>query len=326
VINIGIISTARANRNTLILPCEKYQDVKIVAVASRNFERAQKYCNTYNIKKFYGSYDEILEDKEVDLIYISLPNSMHFEYVLKSLEKGKHVFCEKPMCFNKTQSTLIKNIALEKKLLVFDAMHYFYYPDIEQTIKLINGGFFGKVKKIYINFGLKNPPIDDIRLKKETMGGAFMHLGCYCLHFVQSCLNEKIDLSYVASEKQNEVDIKTDVYLKTNSTKIFISCNIKQTRHISSFIKIITKKGVIRLLNPFNPTLVFGHESLVRKTLKTLKITFANKVVPTKDYKMTSYDFQLQKLTQMIKEENFTPVMHEEIYGLISQISQIIFG
>lgn len=321
MIKFGIISTARANKNSLLFPSKKRSDLLVHAIASRSLKKARLYAKDQQIPKFYGSYEQLLEDKDIDVVYISLPNAMHKEYVEKALQKNKHVLCEKPLVSSWKDGAFLKELAEKHQLLLFDALHYLYYPVTQKIIQMLQQNALGKIQKLEIYLDYPFPPLGDIRLQPKMHGGAFMHMGCYCLHFAHEVLNgQKLSVIDVKVEKyKNMADILTIATLKSNDAMVKIECNFKG-HDISSTIKIWGEKGFLQLNNPLNPTIVFGDNLTVSQTVQVMSIQSQVLDIDFPDYKKTTYDFQLDFFMQTLKNKNLKPVVYLEVYKLIEEI------
>jgi hypothetical protein len=125
----GILSTAKIGREKVIPAMQRGEFCNVVAIASRNKETAQAEADRLNIFKAYGSYEELLSDAEIDAVYIPLPNHLHVEWAIKSLEAGKHVLCEKPIGLTSYEAQQLQNAAYQKPhLKVMEAFMYRFHP------------------------------------------------------------------------------------------------------------------------------------------------------------------------------------------------------
>lgn len=111
--------------NPVIHPAETHPDVILHAIASRDIASAKQAAHKYHFKNAYGSYQELLDDKDVDIVYISTPNGLHYEWAVKSLEAGKHVLCEKPFTSNAEEARRLVELAKERNLVCEEAVCFF---------------------------------------------------------------------------------------------------------------------------------------------------------------------------------------------------------
>lgn len=195
---------------------------EVYAVASRNKERAEKFARENNVKKAYGSYDEIIKDKDIDVVYIATPHSNHYEYIIKSLNNNKHVLCEKAITVNERELEEALKIAREKNLVLEEAMTLFHMPLYEKVIKKINKEDLGKVNMVQVSFGsFKEYDENNRFFNLDLAGGALLDIGTYALSFARyflSSMPEEI-LSTVKKAKTG-VDEKSGIILKTKEDEI----------------------------------------------------------------------------------------------------------
>ncbi|MDK0610872.1 Gfo/Idh/MocA family protein [Clostridium perfringens] len=195
---------------------------EVYAVASRNKERAEKFARENNVKKAYGSYDEIIKDKDIDVVYIATPHSNHYEYIIKSLNNNKHVLCEKAITVNERELEEALKIARENNLVLEEAMTLFHMPLYEKVIKKINNADLGKVNMVQVSFGsFKEYDENNRFFNLDLAGGALLDIGTYALSFARyflSSMPEEI-LSTVKKAKTG-VDEESGIILKTKEDEI----------------------------------------------------------------------------------------------------------
>jgi xylose dehydrogenase (NAD/NADP) len=176
----GIVSTADINRK--VIPGAKASpDIDLVAVASRDQQRAEAYAREWDIERAYGSYEALLADPDIEAVYISLPNNMHREWSIRSLEAGKHVLCEKPFSRNPDDVEAAFDAAERAGRFLSEAFMYRHNPQTARLRQLLDDGAVGEPRLVRSTFsyGLYDP--DNIRLRTDVEGGALMDVGCYCV-------------------------------------------------------------------------------------------------------------------------------------------------
>ena len=177
---LGIVSTADINRK--VIPGAHASDkIELVAVASREQRRAEEYAKTWEIPRAYGSYESLLEDQDVDAVYISLPNTMHREWSIRSLEAGKHVICEKPFSRRPADVEEAFDAAERSGRLLTEAFMYRHNPQTARLVDLIRGGAIGELRLVRSAFSYALYDADNIRLRTDVDGGSLMDVGCYCV-------------------------------------------------------------------------------------------------------------------------------------------------
>jgi D-xylose 1-dehydrogenase (NADP+, D-xylono-1,5-lactone-forming) len=176
----GIISTAHINR--LVLAGARESDrVEMVGVASRDQARAEAYAREHGIERAYGSYEALLEDPEIDAVYISLPNSLHVEWSVRSLEAGKHVLCEKPLDRRPEEVERAFDAAERSGRILMEAFMYRHNPQTARLTKLVAEGAIGTLRSIRTAFSFSLDEVENVRLAADLDGGALMDVGCYCV-------------------------------------------------------------------------------------------------------------------------------------------------
>jgi predicted dehydrogenase len=178
-VNWGILSTANINQK-LIPGAHESPKVKLLAVASRDKERAEEYARSWEIERAYGSYDELLADPEIEAVYNPLPNTMHVEWSINALEAGKHVLCEKPMSRNAADVERAFETAERNGRILSEAFMYRHNPQTRRLTQLVDDGEIGELRLIRATFSYGLYDAENIRLRTDVEGGALMDVGCYC--------------------------------------------------------------------------------------------------------------------------------------------------
>lgn len=176
----GILSTADINRKLLAGAAES-DDVEVVAVGSRDLGRAQEFARTWGIERAYATYDELLADPDVEAVYIPLPNTMHSEWSIRSLEAGKHVLCEKPFSRHIADVERAFDAAEETGLHLSEAFMYRHHPQTARLAELVASGAIGDLRVIRTTFSYSLYDPENIRLRTDAEGGSLMDVGCYCV-------------------------------------------------------------------------------------------------------------------------------------------------
>jgi D-xylose 1-dehydrogenase (NADP+, D-xylono-1,5-lactone-forming) len=176
----GIISTAHINRK-VIPGAQASPEVDLIAVASREQGRAEAYAREWGIERAYGSYEALLADPDIEAVYISLPNNLHCEWSIRSLEAGKHVLCEKPFSRDPEDVEAAFDVADRAGLFLMEAFMYRHNPQTARLRQLLDDGAIGEPRLVRsaFSYGLYDP--DNIRLRTDVDGGALMDVGCYCV-------------------------------------------------------------------------------------------------------------------------------------------------
>src|SRR5512143_221913 len=162
VLNWGLLSTARINR-ALIPAIKASKRNRLTAVASRSRDAAEAYAQKWEIGRPLGSYEALLADPEIDVIYNSLPNHLHAEWTIKAVEAGKHVLCEKPIALRVEDVDAIQDAAKRHGRVVAEAFMYRHHPQTLKAVELVQGGALGTLKLLRGSFAYMLSREGDVR-------------------------------------------------------------------------------------------------------------------------------------------------------------------
>jgi predicted dehydrogenase len=177
-VNWGILSTADINRK-LIPGAHASPKVNLLGVASRDRSKAEAFAKEWNIERAYGSYEELLADPDIEAVYIPLPNTLHVEWSIKSLEAGKHVLCEKPLTRHPKQAIKAFDAADRAGRYLMEAFMFRHNPQTKRLKQLVDDGAIGELRLIRSVFSYSLYDTENIRLSTHLEGGALMDVGCY---------------------------------------------------------------------------------------------------------------------------------------------------
>jgi predicted dehydrogenase len=183
---IGCLGAARIAPAALIRPARKVDGVAVSAIAARDRVRADAFARKHGIPTVYGSYAELVDAKDVDAVYIPLPNGLHAKWALAALEAGKHVLCEKPFTANAEEAKRVAASAASSGLVVMEAFHWRYHPLASRMLEIIGRGDLGDVHRVEASFVFPLPRWSDIRWQLDLAGGSLMDAGCYAVHIVRT--------------------------------------------------------------------------------------------------------------------------------------------
>jgi predicted dehydrogenase len=178
----GVLSTARIAIEKVIPGMQLGEFCEMSAIASRDPARAQAAAERHKIPKFYGSYDELLADSDIDAIYNPLPNHLHVPWSIKAMEAGKHVLCEKPIALTSAESEELLKVARRRpQSKIMEAFMYRHHPQWQHARLLVVEGGVGELRTIQSFFSYFNADPRNIRNQADIGGGALMDIGCYSI-------------------------------------------------------------------------------------------------------------------------------------------------
>jgi predicted dehydrogenase len=177
-IRFGILGTGSINER--FLPgARQSSEVEIVAVASRDQDRAAAFAARYGVPQAFGSYEQMLADPEIDAVYICLPNALHHPWTMHALAAGKHVLCEKPYSRRPAEVVEAFDAAERAGLVLSEAFMWRHTPQARRLVELLPT--IGELQHIRASFNFRLDNLTDIRLSPELDGGSLMDVGCYCV-------------------------------------------------------------------------------------------------------------------------------------------------
>jgi xylose dehydrogenase (NAD/NADP) len=260
----GILSTAAIN-DALIGPMNTAKKSRLTAVASRDRARAKEYASRNNIPKYYGSYWELLSDTDIDAVYISLPNTLHYEWIVNAANEKKHVLCEKPLVTEIEQIEKLKSVEKDTGVTIFEAFMYLHHPQTKKLLEIIKSGRIGKVQYIvsWLDYFLPFSETDNIRLKPELGGGSLWDVGVYTNSFSIVFAGGEIPSEVTCYQTYGETGVDTSTYAQMkfpNGTIAQFSASIRAPFRVGAHI--VGESGGLIVDDPWKPGLD-GKNSIV---------------------------------------------------------------
>lgn len=252
VLNWGLLSTARINR-ALIPAIRSSKRNRLAAVASRRSDVAETYAREWKIERALGSYEALLADPEIDVIYNSLPNHLHAEWSIKALLAGKNVLCEKPLALSPEAVDKMAEAARQSGRVLAEAFMYRHHPQTLKVKQIVESGELGDLQLIRGAFTFMLKREGDIRLTKETGGGSIWDVGCYPISYALMLAGaEPVEVSGWQRIGSGGADIlfagqmrfPNDVFAQFDSS--FISPG-------RSFMEIVGEEAALEVRVPFKP-------------------------------------------------------------------------
>jgi len=251
VLRIGILGAARIAPSAICVPALALSH-KLVAIGSRNLEKANLFADRWGIDHVVSGYDDLVNHPDIDVVYNALPNSMHAKFNIAAMKAGKHVISEKPFASNFSEAKVVAGVAISKESKIIEAFHYRYHPVIKRAIEVAASGEIGEITQVTSALNIPAPSGEDLRWQFELSGGAMMDLGCYSLHVQRhlslSLFNSELKVvSAHAREKKPNVDkFMSATVTYANGAQGDISCDMDYS-HFVSPLRITGTKGEIFL-------------------------------------------------------------------------------
>jgi predicted dehydrogenase len=248
----GIIGTANIAR-AVFLPGLRQAGGDAAAVAGREAGRAGQFARDNGIGRGVAGYQALIEDPDIDALYIPLPNSLHAEWTIRALEAGKPVLCEKPLCGTLPDTERVLASARQTGTLLWEAFAFPFHAQLARLRRLIADGVIGDLMEIKSNFHFAVTRPDNIRLSRELEGGALLDVGCYPVRLAAELFGAAHESAWAAASRGGlDVDVDTwGVLGYPAGRRLLLSCGFG--RSYDAFTTLEGTAGQIHVTNPFHP-------------------------------------------------------------------------
>jgi xylose dehydrogenase (NAD/NADP) len=248
----GILGNARINR-ALVPPLRESPRNTLAAIASRDLAKARDAAKQWDIPRAYGSYEELLADPGIDVVYIPLPNGLHAEWTIRAAQAGKHVLCEKPMAISLADFDRMTTAAEAAGVVLAEAFMYRHHPQTLKLRELVREGAVGKVGLVRgaFTFNLDRP--GDVRLQPSQGGGSLWDVGCYPVSFARFALAEEPHEAFgwqVTGATGVDETFTGQLRFPSGALAQF-DCGFRAP--FRTEIEVVGREGTLRLPRPFKP-------------------------------------------------------------------------
>ena len=224
----AVLGTAGIAKGQTIPGMLQAENCELYAIAGRSLEKAKAYQEEFGFTKAYGDYDELLADPQVEAVYIPLPNQLHHDWAIRALKAKKHVLCEKPLAPTAKEAEEMIRCANENGVLLMEAFAYLHSPYVCALKEIVDSGVLGEIRYIETAFITSDYDVSNIRMRKETFGGALYDLGCYNTSLILRLLGEEpesVQASAVYSD-QNVDRLTTGILTFKGGTSAAFTCGM----------------------------------------------------------------------------------------------------
>jgi predicted dehydrogenase len=292
------------------------ENVELVAVASRNRQRADEFALRHNSKKAYDSYEKLVKDAEVDAVYIATPHSFHKEHAILCLQNKKAVLCEKPFAMNLEEVIEMMAVSRENNVLLMEALWTIFLPHFTYVLDIVKSEKFGKLKNLEADFGFYRDFDETSRLfKKEVGGGSLLDIGIYPIFAALAALGEPDSIDANATFFENGADSScTAVFHYENAKATIKSTILEETKTEAVFI---FDKAIVKIMRQF-------HEPSTVVIIQNNKEEIINF-----DCKTIGYNFEIEHFSQLLRENKkesavMTFDFSESIIKTLDKVRKII--
>ena len=286
-INWGILGCARIAERALVPAFRQASRAVLHGIASRDEGRAREWAARFGFRRSYPSYGALLEDPEVDAVYVPLPNDLHAEWAIRAASAGKHVLCEKPLALNEAEVRKMLEAARVSGVLLLEAFMYRFHPQFEKTMSLVRDGTVGEIRSFRSAFTFHlTSGEEDYRWRANAGGGALYDVGCYAVNAARTVFGEEPVLVYARSRLHPKfgVDSSTSLLLEFPGARCALLEGAFDAQ-FQSYFEIVGTEGKISLPRSFSArgTDVSIHVSRRDKT-ETISVPAANEYARMVDH------------------------------------------
>lgn len=246
----GVLGYARIAEKAVIPAILKASNSELYAIASRSTDKLKECQERFGCSKVYDNYDKLLDDAEVQAVYIPLPNALHKEWTIKAARKGKHVLCEKPIALNTAECMEMIEECEKNNVKLMEAFMYRYTDRTKKVKELLSSGVIGEVKRINSSFSFFLDRENTIKVDPTLGGGSLYDVGCYPINFIGMIMGSTPVSMSAQYELENGIDVTFSAVLKYENGVI---CNIQSAFNsfFTNYTEIIGTKGIIQIPDTF---------------------------------------------------------------------------
>jgi predicted dehydrogenase len=265
------------------------ENIELVAVASRSQQNADEFAAKYNCKKAYNSYLALVNDPEVDAVYIATPHSFHKEHAILCLQHKKAVLCEKPFAMNLQEVTEMITVAKENNVLLMEALWTFFLPHFNYVLEMVKSDKYGKLKEVEADFGFKSKyDVESRLLKKEIGGGSLLDIGIYPIFAALATLGNPDSIEAKATFFETGADSECTIVFNYKEAKATLKSTLLEETPTEAIFTF--EKAIIKIHSRF-------HEPASVTVLENGK-----EQTTDFDCKTIGYSFEAEHFSQLIRE------------------------
>lgn len=253
-IRVGILGAARIVRSALLGPASRTEGIEVVAVASRDRDRADAFARKRGIPSVAHGYQALIDDDTIDAVYVPLPAALHAERTIAAAQAGKHVLVEKPFTSNARTAAEVAAATRESGVVVMEAYHSHYHPLQTRLRALLASGVLGPIRNTHATFCVPIPPGRDIRWNKSLGGGGLLDVGYYPLRQLRELFAEPNRILHAAARDRDGIDRHLEASLvfpgDVHGTMV---CSIWSPRIFAASLTVRGDAATARVSMPYHP-------------------------------------------------------------------------
>jgi predicted dehydrogenase len=250
-LRIGVLGASRIAELAVVEPAHELGH-RLVAVAARDERRAEAFAEKHGVERVLTSYDDVINDPEVDAVYNPLANALHAPWNLAAIAAGKPVLTEKPFARDRAEAQKVAQAAEAAGITVLEGFHYLFHPVTRRAFELAGDGTLGRLVHVEVRMAMPAQEDDDPRWSLELAGGALMDLGCYGLHVMRRLGHPSIVRAH-AEQRSAGVDAWCDVELAFPGGATGLSANSMVADDDAFTLRIVGSRGDVLVHNFIKP-------------------------------------------------------------------------
>ncbi len=249
---LGVLGISNHFVKRVLYPLKGSKKVEIHAISSRDEGKSAKFAQSHGIPKWYGSYESLLADEEIDAVYIPLPNHLHLEYIKKAADAGKGVICEKPIALDYGQAKEAFDYAADHGVVLMEAFMYKFHPQWIHAKELLLSGEIGKIGSVHCMYAYDNKDPHNIRNVREFGGGSLLDIGVYAVstaRYIMGSEPERV-ISLIERDPRFGTDILTSAVMDFGGPRTIFT--VSTQNYPGQRIEVYATGGRMSVEIPFN--------------------------------------------------------------------------
>jgi predicted dehydrogenase len=249
-IKFGILGCSSIAEKSMIPAIKNSNTAQLEMIGSQSNNKAAKFGKKFACE-LHGNYEEVLENDEIDAVYISLPPSLHEKWIIKAAKFGKHIICEKPTALSTKSAEKIINACNNNNIRIIENFAFRYHPQQEKVLELIKKKSIGKISLFYGNYSFNlNVSQNNFRFNKKLGGGVLNDVAGYLICASRLIFNEKPISVFCDLQYEKNIDVSGNIYIKYKNKNAI--CSFSYKNYFQSFYNIFGEKGVLKAEKSFN--------------------------------------------------------------------------
>jgi xylose dehydrogenase (NAD/NADP) len=251
----GVLGTAGIARSQVVPAIQSSANGRVTALAGRDPARNQEFARAFGIKDVFASYEALLDSRDIDAVYIPLPNSLHAEWAMKAADAGKAVLCEKPLALNAAEARRVAEQFAAKNVPLMEGFMYRFHPQNVHALKLATDGTIGEVREVraHLSVDIMADAAGNVRFDKALGGGSLLDMGCYAVTAARRILGEPVAaLASFDVDEKSGVDLAASAVLEfSDGRSALVSSSFKAGGQ--GLYQVIGTEGTIDVPRAFIP-------------------------------------------------------------------------